>query len=125
MPAIGVACSVPFNLIGYSVGDPKVALVFLITGACLAFFHNVPTLVAFQNMVRARMRATAAFVFFFVTTLVGIGLGPVFLGFLSDFYAGAGAIMPRCVMGALRSRSHRSCRSAAPQPRPPAYAARY
>jgi len=89
VPAIGVASSVPFNLVGYSVNNPQVALVFLIAGACLAFFHNVPTLVALQNMVGARMRATAAFVFFFVTTLVGIGLGPVVLGFVSDLYAGA------------------------------------
>ncbi|CAN5562621.1 MFS transporter [soil metagenome] len=89
IPAIGVGLSVPFNLVGYSVSDPIVASGFLICGAIVIFFHNVPTLVALQNMVDSRMRATAAFVFFFVTTLVGVGLGPVLLGFVSDLYAGA------------------------------------
>ena len=89
LPALGVLLSVPFNLIGYSASNPLVALIFLICGAILAFFHNVPTLVAFQNMVGPRMRATAAFVFFFVTTLVGVGVGPAVLGFISDLYANA------------------------------------
>lgn len=89
LPALGVLLSVPFNLIGYSASNPLVALIFLICGAILAFFHNVPTLVALQNMVGPRMRATAAFVFFFVTTLVGVGVGPAVLGFISDLYANA------------------------------------
>jgi predicted MFS family arabinose efflux permease len=87
IPAIGVAISVPFNLLGYSVDDPRLALIFLILGAIAIFFHNVPTLVAFQNMVTSRMRATAAFVFFFVTTMIGVGIGPAVVGLLSDFYA--------------------------------------
>jgi predicted MFS family arabinose efflux permease len=89
VPAIGVALSIPFNLIGYSATNPTTAAAFLICGAILIFFHNVPTLVAFQNMVTSRMRATAAFVFFFVTTLVGVGLGPALLGYVSDMYAHA------------------------------------
>lgn len=89
VPAIGVLLSVPLNLIGYSATQPLVALVFLISGAILIFFHNVPTLVAFQNMVGPRMRATAAFVFFFITSLVGVGFGPAVLGFISDLYANA------------------------------------
>lgn len=89
LPAIGMASCIPFYLIGYSVGDPRLALVFIIAGGILLFFHNIPTLVAFQNMVGPRMRATAAFVFFFISTLVGIGLGPPVIGFVSDLYAGA------------------------------------
>ncbi|MCW2392691.1 spinster family MFS transporter [Sphingobium sp. B1D7B] len=89
LPALGVLIGAPFTLAGYSVAHPMLALVLLISGAVLAFFHNVPTLVAFQNMVGPRMRATAAFVFFFVTTLVGVGLGPALIGFISDLYANA------------------------------------
>jgi predicted MFS family arabinose efflux permease len=100
LPAIGVGLSIPFNLIGYSATNPTTAAAFLICGAILIFFHNVPTLVAFQNMVSSRMRATAAFVFFFVTTLVGVGLGPALLGYVSDLYAraafGAGNFSTLC-----------------------------
>jgi predicted MFS family arabinose efflux permease len=86
LPAIGLACGVPFYLIGYSLGDPRIALVLFILGGMLLFFHSIPTLVAFQNMVGPRMRATAAFVFFFISTMVGIGLGPPVLGLVSDLF---------------------------------------
>lgn len=89
LPALGMAASVPFYLLGYWVGDPRLALIFQICGGASLFFHNIPTLVAFQNMVGPRMRATAAFVFFFVSSLLGIGLGPPLLGFVSDLYAGS------------------------------------
>ena len=87
LPAIGVALSVPFYLLGYGLGDPRIGLAFQICGGASLFFHQIPTLVAFQNMVTARMRATAAFVFFFVSSLLGIGLGPPIMGFVSDVYA--------------------------------------
>ena len=74
---------------GYGVGDSRLALAFQVGGGILLFFHSIPTLVAFQNMVGPRERATAAFAFFFVSTLVGVGLGPPLLGFVSDLYAAA------------------------------------
>jgi predicted MFS family arabinose efflux permease len=89
VPAFGMALAVPFYLIGYSVGDSRIALGFQVCGGILLFFHSIPTLVAFQNMVGVRERATAAFVFFFISTLVGVGLGPALLGFVSDLYASA------------------------------------
>jgi len=58
-------------------------------GNLFTFFYQTPTIVAMQNMVSARMRASAAFVFFFTTTLVGVGLGPAITGLLSDLFAQA------------------------------------
>ncbi len=89
MPALGMSASVPLYLTGYSISNPQLSLFFQILGGIFLFFHSIPTLVAFQNMVGPRTRATAAFVFFFVSTLVGVGLGPPLLGLVSDLYASA------------------------------------
>jgi hypothetical protein len=43
-----------------------------------------PILAAIQHVVPAGMRATASAVFLFVNNLIGIGLGSVALGALSD-----------------------------------------
>ncbi len=105
LPAIGMGLAVPFYLVGYLIGQPQLALAFQIIGGIFLFFHNIPTLVAFQNMVGPRMRATAAFVFFFISTLVGVGLGPPLLGLVSDLYANAsfagGGFNARCAGEAL------------------------
>jgi predicted MFS family arabinose efflux permease len=106
VPAIGMALAVPFYLIGYGVEDSRVGLVFQAIGGIVLFFHSIPTLVAFQNMVGPRERATAAFVFFFISTLVGVGLGPPLLGFVSDLYAASlfdGAYASFCTGEAARS----------------------
>jgi hypothetical protein len=52
------------------------------------FLYYSPTLAIAQNMVGANMRASSAFVVSgLVLGLVGIGLGPTIVGFLSDRFA--------------------------------------
>jgi hypothetical protein len=43
-----------------------------------------PVLAAFQHLVAPNMRATASAVFLFVNNLIGIGLGNLAIGALSD-----------------------------------------
>jgi hypothetical protein len=43
-----------------------------------------PVLAAFQHLVTPNMRATASAVFLFVNNLIGIGLGNLIIGALSD-----------------------------------------
>lgn len=88
LPFWGIALSVPLYLVAYSLPDARLAVAVLTVAGLLLFFHAVPTLVAFQNMVAPNMRTTAAFVYFFVSTLVGVGFGPPLLGLASDLFAG-------------------------------------
>jgi len=89
LPFWGIACSVPLYLAGYAL-DNTVAAVGLITIAGIfLFLFAVPTLVAFQNMVAPDMRTTAAFIYFFVSTLIGVGFGPPLVGLVSDLFASA------------------------------------
>jgi hypothetical protein len=48
------------------------------------FVYFTPTLAMAQNMVGANMRASSAFTVSLVLGLVGVGIGPTLLGFLSD-----------------------------------------
>lgn len=89
LPFCGIAIAVPLYLAGYAVDNPVVAVSLITIGGVFLFFHSVPTLVAFQNMVTPQQRTTAAFVYFFVSTLVGVGFGPPLLGLLSDVFAAA------------------------------------
>jgi len=87
LPLIGVGVSVPAYFYAYMYAGPTFAMVLMLAGGVFMFFHSVPTLVAMQNMVPPDIRTTAAFVYFFISTLVGVGLGPPITGFFSDIYA--------------------------------------
>lgn len=100
VPCIGLIVTTPLYLYAYAAAPPFVAMICLLVGGIFMFFHAVPTLVAMQNMVAPNMRATAAFLYFFVSTLVGIGLGPSVIGKLSDIYASSalgGSFATSCV----------------------------
>lgn len=105
LPCLGIGISVPLYLAGYGL-DSHVAAVTLITIAgVFLFFHSVPTLVAFQNMVAPQQRTTAAFVYFFVSTMVGVGFGPPLLGLLSDLFANASGVTDPAAASAIGVRS--------------------
>jgi predicted MFS family arabinose efflux permease len=87
LPLIGVGISAPAYFYAYMFAGPTTTMVLMLVGGIFMFFHSVPTLVAMQNRVPPNIRATAAFVYFFISTLVGVGLGPPVTGFLSDVYA--------------------------------------
>jgi predicted MFS family arabinose efflux permease len=87
LPAVGVGCAAPSMLIALSMQSLWPFVFAVMCGNLLTFFYQTPTIVAMQNMVSARMRASAAFVFFFTTTLVGVGLGPAVTGLISDLFA--------------------------------------
>jgi len=87
VPAIGVLLTAPIYFYAYMAAPPLVAMMCMLVGGIFLFFHSVPTLVAMQNLVASNVRATAAFLYFFVQTLVGVGFGPPVTGYLSDLYA--------------------------------------
>jgi hypothetical protein len=59
-----------------------------ISGAALLLFYG-PTQGMIQNMLEPRMRATGAALFSILYTIFGYGMGPTFVGWLSDRYAAA------------------------------------
>ena len=84
IPGIATFLAVPFALIFYTVGDPIMAIVFAIPAYILGPMYLGPTFGMTQSLVPPAMRATASAILLFILNLIGLGLGPVFAGFLSD-----------------------------------------
>ena len=60
------------------------AIILAIPGAILGPMYLGPTFATTQTLVPPAMRSTASAILLFVLNLIGLGLGPVFAGFLSD-----------------------------------------
>jgi predicted MFS family arabinose efflux permease len=87
LPALTLGLAAPLYMIGLSLPNWQTALPVVVLGATLAFTFYAPTFGAVQNMVEPRMRASASAIIIFFQNLVGMGLGPLFVGFLSDRFA--------------------------------------
>jgi predicted MFS family arabinose efflux permease len=86
-PALGLVIAAPLFVLGFAQPTLKSAIAVLMAGHVVLFIYYTPTLAMAQNMVGANMRASSAFAVAVVLGLVGIGLGPTLVGFLSDGFA--------------------------------------
>ena len=83
-PAVAFVASLPFFFAGVlSPSLPLAFCAFLVLQA-LSLVWLGPVLSAFQHLVTPNMRATASAVFLFINNLIGIGLGNLAIGALSD-----------------------------------------
>ncbi|HWL47892.1 MAG TPA: MFS transporter [Sphingomonadaceae bacterium] len=87
LPALCLVVTAPFYMFGLTLPDWRIALPIVGCAAILAFTFYAPTFGAIQNMVEPRMRASASAILIFFQNLVGMGLGPLFVGYMSDRYA--------------------------------------
>jgi len=83
-PILGGLASLPLFVVAYTTDNAVVALLCI---AVPAFLHNLgfaPTYAAIQGLVRPQSRATAVSIKLFLQTLIGMGLGPLLFGMISD-----------------------------------------
>ena len=124
VPAIGGAISVPFFVLALVAPGWKVAAAALSLGGFFWYASLGPTFGVVQNAVGARRRATATAFLYICLSMLALGLGPLFVGWLMDrladaSFAAAGAAHPfreicpggRAVAGATLS-AREACRSA-------------
>ena len=85
--ASGVATlgALPFYLGFYLLAGREMALAMAFPASMLAAFFTAPTIAMTQALVRPNMRALASAVMLFMSNMVGTGLGPLMVGFLSDW----------------------------------------
>ena len=85
LPGFGMILSVPFYVLAFSTDNLWICAVAL----CVAGFSKYGYLAAQytigQGVVSAQVRAVSTAVMLFVINLIGYGLGPLFIGALSDF----------------------------------------
>jgi predicted MFS family arabinose efflux permease len=82
--AIGLAVAPFVYFIAFNAQDIIAAAVLLILAGVMLMLFYGPTSGMIQNLLEPRMRATGIALFTLFYSLVGYGLGPVFVGFVSD-----------------------------------------
>jgi predicted MFS family arabinose efflux permease len=87
VPAIGTAISAPIYIAAYLAPTWQTAAATLLLPGVFAYTYLGPTFGVVQNVVGNRQRATATALMFFILNLVGLGLGPPFIGWLIDHLA--------------------------------------
>jgi len=84
IPAIAFLCTAPFYVGAVTSSSLALSFVLFLVPTALGLVWLGPVLSSIQHVVPPNMRATASAVFLFINNLIGIGLGTVALGALSD-----------------------------------------
>lgn len=84
-PAIGMALAVPVALAAYQATDWRWSLFFIMAPNVLNSLYYGPVFSTAQGLVALRHRAMASAMVLFAQNLIGLGLGPLFFGMLSDW----------------------------------------
>lgn len=84
IPALAQILSVPFLLGALLVGDWRLSLALFFPAIVLNWLYVAPYYSAVQGLVPPATRAVASAAILLMQNLIGLGLGPVLLGYCSD-----------------------------------------
>jgi predicted MFS family arabinose efflux permease len=84
LPAMAYAGSCPFHVAVFLVNDPWLALAIMFPAGFIAASGGGVVLATVQSFAEPHLRATAVAMMTFLSAVIGLGLGPLFVGFLSD-----------------------------------------
>lgn len=85
-PAIASLITIPVYITAVSIDQASIALFILAINAFLGTLWYGPVYGTGQSVVPPHMRATAAAILLFIINLIGLGLGPLAVGLLSDWF---------------------------------------
>ena len=86
-PAIASLVTIPIYIAAVTVGSVPLALLLLTINGLLGTIWYGPVYGTAQSIVPPHMRATTAAILLFIINLIGLGLGPLAVGLLSDYFA--------------------------------------
>jgi predicted MFS family arabinose efflux permease len=86
IPGIMLMAAVPFYWIGFSASDATTAAIAIMVGAFLHYSYLGAQYTICQGVVDARSRATAIAIMLFIVNLIGYGVGPLAVGYMSDVF---------------------------------------
>ena len=84
VPAITYALSLPTFLLAFSSSSLVLSALLLVIPTALSLAWLGPIVGAVTTMVEPRMRATASAMFLFINNVIGLGLGTLVIGLISD-----------------------------------------
>lgn len=85
-PAIGMVIAAPILFFAYWTTDWRWSIALLALPTMLNYFYYGPCYACAQGLVRPEARAVASSIMVFGQNLIGLGLGPLFFGMLSDAF---------------------------------------
>jgi predicted MFS family arabinose efflux permease len=83
-PAIGGILALPIFLFAFTRPNPYQTAATVFFGCICYSLYFAPTFAVIQNLVDARMRASAAAIMLFLINMFGQGIGPTLMGWVSD-----------------------------------------
>ncbi len=90
VPALSTVLIIPFELGAFLIGNTALALVFIGLKIFVGGLYLAPCIGVGQTLVPPNMRASTSAVLLLVLSIIGLGLGPLAVGFLSDQFDGLG-----------------------------------
>jgi MFS family permease len=90
LPGIALLVGIPFGLISLTATSWQVCLAGFVVPLATFYVYAGPCFGLIQSLMPPAMRAVAVSMFLLTTNLIGLGLGPVVTGALSDWF-GQGA----------------------------------
>jgi hypothetical protein len=84
LPAIALAAGLPVRILAYTLDDLRLVLPLVALAELLYMFYLGPSIAVAHALVSPALRALVSGVLFFVLNLIGLGLGPLFVGLMSD-----------------------------------------
>jgi MFS family permease len=86
IPGISTLLNVPLSLMIYLLPAKYAAIGFMLPALALGTMYLGPTFSITANLVSARERALAGALLLFIINLIGLGLGPLLTGMVSDAF---------------------------------------
>lgn len=90
IPAIGLIIAIPFYAGFVWAPTWQMSLAFLTVPMALNYFYLSPSITLVQETVRPDQRVMSGALLLLVMNLIGLGLGPTYLGFASDYFGAHG-----------------------------------
>jgi len=84
IPAISTLVAVPFAVAAFLVNDINLSMALYAMPLMLGTMYLGPVIATAHSLVSPSMRALTSAILFFILNLIGLGLGPTFLGMVSD-----------------------------------------
>lgn len=84
VPTIAGAVMVPFIALAYLAPGPYMALALMVVPGVLSNVYLGNTIATTHNLVSLRSRALSSAILFLILNIIGLGMGPTFIGMLSD-----------------------------------------
>ena len=85
VPAISTLLAVPFAVAAFSVDNLNLSLALYAMPLMFGTMYLGPIIATAHSLVSPGIRALTSAILFFILNLIGLGLGPTFLGMVSDF----------------------------------------